>query len=57
MLSLIFFFQLDPIAAEPLSCGGVEKDISKNDGDAFDKCKASSVKEGGEYNCEYAFTG
>jgi len=50
-------YQLDPIASDPLSCGGVERDISKNDGEAFDKCKASSVKEGGQHNCEYAFTG
>jgi len=38
---------LDTAAAKPLSCGGIESEISKNDGDAFKECKVSSTLPGG----------
>ncbi len=55
--TFIMFYMLNPTVASPLSCGGVEQEISKTDGEGFESCKASSVLDGGEYNCEYAFTG
>jgi len=38
---------LNTAAAKPLSCGGIESEISRNDGDAFNECKVSSTLPGG----------
>ena len=40
--SLIMFYMLNPTVANPLSCGGVEMEVSKTDGEGFESCKASS---------------
>jgi hypothetical protein len=55
--TMIMFYMLNPTSPSPLSCGGVEQEVSKTDGLAYESCKASSVLDGGEYNCDYAFTG
>jgi hypothetical protein len=41
-ISMIMWYQLDPSASRALSCGGLESDISKNDGLSYKTCKASS---------------
>lgn len=57
LYTLIMFYMLNPTSPSPLSCGGTEIEVSATSGPAFASCKASSVLDGGEYNCEYAFTG
>lgn len=41
-ISMIMWYSLDPTASRALSCGGLESDISRNDGLVYKGCKASS---------------